>query len=50
MLCYYAYVFSLTKLEIRAELVQPGSKGRGGRGWGWEAGGRNDLNNICICE
>jgi hypothetical protein len=29
MLClpYYAYVFSSTKLEIRAEQVLPGSKG-----------------------
>jgi hypothetical protein len=38
MLCllYYAYVFSSTKLEIRAEQVLPGSKeGRGGdSGWG----------------
>jgi hypothetical protein len=32
MLClsYYAYVFSSTKLEIRAEQVLPGSEG----GWG----------------
>jgi hypothetical protein len=27
------YVFSSTKLEIRAEQVLPGSEGRGGRGW-----------------
>jgi hypothetical protein len=29
MLClsYYAYVFSSTKLEIRAEQILPGSKG-----------------------
>jgi hypothetical protein len=39
MLClyYYAYVFSSTKLEIRAEPVLPGSKGQlqgegGGKG------------------
>jgi hypothetical protein len=33
MLClsYYAYVFSSTKLEIRAEQVLPGSEG-GGKG------------------
>jgi hypothetical protein len=33
MLClpYYTYVFSLTKLEIRAEQVLPGSEGGGGR-------------------
>jgi hypothetical protein len=33
MLClpYYAYVFSSTKLEIRAEQVLPGSEGGGGR-------------------
>jgi hypothetical protein len=52
MLClpYYAYVFSSTKLEIRAEQVLPGSeRGReeeGGEGTGW----RNDPNNICTCE
>jgi hypothetical protein len=34
MLClsYYAYVFSTTKLEIRAEQVLPGSEGEGGKG------------------
>jgi hypothetical protein len=33
MLClsYYAYVFSSTKLEIRAEQDLPGSKGGGER-------------------
>jgi hypothetical protein len=31
-----AYVFSSTKLEIRAEQVMPGSKGS----WGVEGGGR----------
>jgi hypothetical protein len=45
MLClpYYAYVFSSTKLEIRAEKVLPGSEGgvggeregEGGRGEKW---------------
>jgi hypothetical protein len=45
MLClpYYAYVFSSTKLVIRAEYDMPRSEGRrvveG-------AGGRN----VCICE
>jgi hypothetical protein len=36
MLClsYYAYVFSSTKLEIRAEQVLPGSEG----GWGERVG------------
>jgi hypothetical protein len=46
MLClpYYAYVFSSTKLEIRAEQVLPGSEeGRG-------AGGRNDPNNVRTYE
>jgi hypothetical protein len=33
---YYAYLFSSTKLEIRAEQVLPGS---GGRGWGKGTGG-----------
>jgi hypothetical protein len=52
MLClsYCDYVFSSTKLEIRAEQVLPGSK----RGWGGEggmgAGRRNDPNNVCTCE
>jgi hypothetical protein len=41
MLClpYYAYVFSLTKLEIRAEQVLPGSEGGGGEGGRGEQGG-----------
>jgi hypothetical protein len=36
MLClpYYAYVFSSTKLEIRAEQVLPGSEGGGGKNLG----------------
>jgi hypothetical protein len=36
MLClsYYAYVFSSTKLERRAEQILPGSVGGGGQGWG----------------
>jgi hypothetical protein len=35
MLCisYYAYVFSSTKLEIRAEQVLPRIAGVEGRGW-----------------
>jgi hypothetical protein len=42
MLCLpcYAYVFSSTKLEIRAEQVLPGSeKGRGREGGGGGQGG-----------
>jgi hypothetical protein len=42
MLClpYYAYVFSSTKLEIRAEQVLPGNEGeKGGQGRGRGAGG-----------
>jgi hypothetical protein len=41
MLClsYYAYVFSSTKLKIRAEQFLPGSKvGRGKEGGGRELG------------
>jgi hypothetical protein len=40
MLClsYYAYAFSSTKLEIRAEQVLPGSEGVVGRGCGRGAG------------
>jgi hypothetical protein len=51
MLClsYYAYVFSSTKLEIKAEQILPESEGVGGRGWGQEAEGRNDSNNVCTC-
>jgi hypothetical protein len=49
MLClsYYPYVFSSTKLEIKAEQFLPGSEERGYRQW---AGGRNDPNNVCTCE
>jgi hypothetical protein len=53
MLClpYYAYVFSSTKLEKRAEQVLPGSRERGGgREWGRGAGGRNDPNNVHTYE
>jgi hypothetical protein len=46
----HAYVFSSTKLEIRAEQVLPEARGVWGRGWGWGAGGRNDPNNVCTCE
>jgi hypothetical protein len=46
-LSYYAYVFSSTKLEIRAEQVL---LERGGRGREWRAGGRDDPNNVCTCE
>jgi hypothetical protein len=52
MLCppYYAYVFSSTKLEIRAEQILPGSKE--GRRDEHEGGGRgrNGPNNVCTCE
>jgi hypothetical protein len=42
MLClsYYAYVFSSTKLEIRAEQVLPGAKPVGRRGKTVGNGGR----------
>jgi hypothetical protein len=42
MLCllYYAYVFSSTKLEIRAEQFLPGSEGREGERVG--EGGRGE--------
>jgi hypothetical protein len=42
----FAYVFSSTKLEIKAEQFLPGSKG----GWGRVAVGRNGPNNVCTCE
>jgi hypothetical protein len=50
MLClpYYAYVFSSTKLETRAEPVLPGSERE--VGVVGEAEGRNDPNNVCTCE
>jgi hypothetical protein len=52
MLClsYYVYVFSSTKLEIRAEQILPGSEGEwGGQGGdrGQGVGERNDPNNVC---
>jgi hypothetical protein len=52
MLChpYYAYVFSSTKLKIRAEQLLPGSEGEGGEKVEDEGGGRNDLNNVHTSE
>jgi hypothetical protein len=47
---YYAYVFSSTKLEIRAERFCLEVGVGGGIGWGWGAEGRNDPNNACTCE
>jgi hypothetical protein len=53
---YYAYVFSSTKLEIRAEqfcleVSGEGERvGEGGEGGGRRAGGRNDPNNVHTCE
>jgi hypothetical protein len=47
---YYACVFSSTKLVIKAEQDLSGTKGGGGRGWRRGAWGRNDPNNVCICE
>jgi hypothetical protein len=43
MLClsYYAYVFSSTKLEIRAEQVLPGSEGVWGKRMGMGGKGEN---------
>jgi hypothetical protein len=52
MLCilYYAYVFSSTKLVIRAEQDLPELREGGRRGWERGARGRNDPNNVCTCE
>jgi hypothetical protein len=52
MLClpYYAYVFSSTKLEIRAEEVPPRSEWGGGKRVREGARGRNDPNNVCTRE
>jgi hypothetical protein len=52
MLClpYYSYVFSSTKLEIRADQILPGSEGGGGKGWGKGRRGRNEPNNVHTCE
>jgi hypothetical protein len=51
MLClsYYAYVFSSTKLEIRAEQVLPGSEGWGKEG---EDGGqgREMTQTMYACK
>jgi hypothetical protein len=51
MLClpYYTYVFSTTKLEIRAEQILPKSDVGGGESVVW-SGERNDPNNVCTCE
>jgi hypothetical protein len=54
MICllYYVYVFSATKLEIRAEQVLPESEGRRGEkvGEGTGGGRRKDPNNVRTCE
>jgi hypothetical protein len=47
-LSYYAYVFSSTKLEIRAEWDLPGTEVE--ESWGKGPGWRNDQNNVCTCE
>jgi hypothetical protein len=49
---YYAYIFSSTKLVIKAEQDLPGAEGwRGkGEGEGRGAGRRNDPNNVRTCE
>jgi hypothetical protein len=45
------YVFSSTKLEIRAEQILPGSEGgKRERGWEKRARGINDLNNLHTSE
>jgi hypothetical protein len=53
MLClpYSAYyVFSSTKLEVRAEQILPGSEVGMGERMGEEGRGRNNANNVCTCE
>jgi hypothetical protein len=47
---YYAYVFSSTKLEIRADRFCLEVRGEGRRGCGKGTWGRNDPNNVCTCE
>jgi hypothetical protein len=45
-----AYVFSSTKLVIKAKQVLPGWEGGEGEKVRVGAGGRNDPNNVCTCE
>jgi hypothetical protein len=45
-----AYVFSSTKLEIRAEQILLEVRGSGDEREGRGDGGRNDPNNVCTCE
>jgi hypothetical protein len=47
---YCAYVFSSTKLEIRAEQVLPRSEEGVGERIGEGDGGKNDPNNVHTCE
>jgi hypothetical protein len=47
---FYGYVFSSTKLEIRAEQVLPGSKKGGAERVGEKDRERSDPNNVCTCE
>jgi hypothetical protein len=51
-LSYFAYIFSSTKLEIRAEQVLPGCEEVRGKKkeTEWRAVGRNSPNNVCKCE
>jgi hypothetical protein len=54
MLClpYQAFIFSSTKLVIKAERNLPGIEGgRGGEGRGGGQGEEmTDPNNVCTCE
>jgi hypothetical protein len=47
---YYAYIFSSTKLVIRAEQDLPGTEWCRRERGGEEAGWKNDPNNVCTCE
>jgi hypothetical protein len=49
MLClpYYAYIFSSTKLVMRAEQDLLGTEVGEEEGWRRGAGWRNDPTNIC---
>jgi hypothetical protein len=52
MLClsYYAYVFSSTKLEIRANRFCLELRRGEGERWKRGAAWKNGPNNICTCE
>jgi hypothetical protein len=47
---YYAFLFSLTKLVIKAEQDLPGTEGGRVERAVERSGGKNNPDNVCTCE